>query len=69
MKTYYIVEHFDCDRKRYWQAHRRGIRSALNIFNYMNQVALSYESVRKCKDRLVYAVHPIKPKIIEVVQL
>ena len=67
MKTYYIVERFDEDRRKYWSAHRRGIRTAFNVFNYTNQVVVSFTSVKECKKRLVYKANPIKPKIIEVV--
>lgn len=71
MKTYYIVKHGDTDGMKYWEAHRRGLWSSLNIFSILNYVlgTVTYESADDCEARLRRAVHPKKPQVVRVVRI
>jgi hypothetical protein len=72
MRTYYIVEHTESDGK-VWRAHKRGIRSSLNIFDIDKEVCGTRTSLgpRECEAKLRAEVEAkkIKPRVVRVVRI
>jgi len=72
-RTYYIVEHGKYSKMSYrYSAHKRGLSSIFNCFNYSNVVVGSGSDVSadNCESNLLgileYVKH--KPKVVRIVR-
>ncbi len=66
-RTYYIVEHVDGNKQKFWSAHKRGILSTLNIFSHSNYIkgTKTYSNSDQCRQKLLGMSITGKPKLIQ----
>ena len=71
MKTYYIVKHVNERDEIIYKAHKQGILTLFNIYNYNNAVlgSFSLKSADDCEARLRRVLNPIKPEVIRAVSI
>ena len=70
-RTYYIVEHVDGNKRKFWSVHKRGILSTFNVYNQRKYIkgTRSYKNQEECRQRLLSMNVPSKGKVTHTLRI